>query len=88
MIDLDRFDVENFKFNNIYLNLYDIKEEKRINKMLFYFDDLLEADFDESKFDYPVFPFYEDPKLVDNQITLDNKNIYFNYDPVDEDKSG
>ena len=53
--------------------------------MIFYFDDYLESTFDEASYDYPVYPFYEDPKLSSEKLVRDKENVYFNYEPVYED---
>ena len=88
VIDLERLDLESYKFNSIYLRLEEIQRNKRENHYLFYYDDILERDFDESRFDRPVFPFYEDPKLVEDRIVINDDNVYYNYEPQQEDQVG
>ncbi|CDW88809.1 UNKNOWN [Stylonychia lemnae] len=85
-LDMQRLDIEQYKFEKIFLNLEQIQRTKRQNKLQFYFDDYLEDEFDETKYDYAIYPFYEDPRLTNEELVKDQATAYFNYNPVYEDK--
>ena len=68
--DLDKLDVENFKFDYIYLNLDEIERNKKEHKLQFYYDDYLGSKFDETNYDYLIFPFYEDPRLIEHPTLI------------------
>jgi hypothetical protein len=47
---------------------------------------LLEANFDECSYDVAVFPYYEDPKSIDEYIMIEDDNVFYDYKMQDYDK--
>ena len=57
-VDLAKFDFEQYKFDNIFLFKDEILEKKAHYKINFYYDDLLDNEFDECNYDEVSLPFY------------------------------